>query len=279
VADPVVIVEATPTPEIVVTPAPEITPSPSPTPSPEPTATPEPEKTEVDAVFVSFSDTLEGTVYLRGQQNILKAFVLVWDDQISVRLWDHNLSHEEIESGVYHLPSLSNGDLYMEHQAEYDAINGWPDPELQINYLFRDEDGSERDIQVTRHNSYELGFSTRYYLPEDDSVWAVPDSFVFQTYESDIPINVEYSQDDPAEKGAITVWLTVNGRDVPAELVRNESRQESFDFMGEEFAYYYGILVAQRPGWAGEHGVAHFTVREYLTGFDEVWVTERDVEY
>ena len=61
--------------------------------------------------------------------------------------------------------------------------------------------------------------------------------------------------------------------------IRIEPREESASSRGKKITYYYGSLVIPRPDQAGEHGTAHFTIREYLRGFDEIWVAEQDVKY
>ena len=275
--------EATHTPSPGPSPTPTASPTPTPTPTPSPTPTPaptpEPEKPEAEAFFVSFSDTLEGEIIFRGGESILGAHVTVWDEAIGAALAEYDVPEEAIREGIFRLPTLGTGDLYYAHRKAYDKVNGFPDPELRLTFRYLDETLNEAENTLTVHNSYELGCSTRYYPSGSDDYGAVPDSFVFRTYESDIPVNVSYSRDDPAVPGAITVWLTIDGREVPAELVRDESGEENVDFLGSKYTYHYGVLVVPRPDWAGEHGTAVFTVRESLLGFDRVWVTVREIEY
>lgn len=268
---------ATAAPTAKPTPAPTAVPTAEPTPTP----TPEPEKTEVEAVFISFSDTLEGRIYFRGQQNILKAFALAWDEQIQREVASFEISHEAIERGVFDLPTLETGEIYYANREEYDRVNAFPDPELQVICLVRNKAGEEEDLTVTVPNSYELGFSTRYYGPdtEEDS-FRIPDAFIFHTYESTVPFGVALSDADPTRPGDITVSVTVNGAAVPPDMAEAFVYDEAFELFGEKGPdYYYGcVRVRRSPAWP-EHGTVHFTVREALRGYDTVWVTERDVEY
>lgn len=229
---------------------------------------------------MSFSDTLEGAVRFSGRDRILSASLQLWDDQIDQSIGQFEIPGDAIAEGYFQLPTIYVYDLYEQHMEEYEAAGDvWPDPELRLTYRFVNEDGAEEEQTVTVHNYYELGWAARYWDLDADPEWGYPGCFAFSTYESTKPVNVTYSTKDPTERGAITVSIRINGREVPASLVRSEPKEESFEYGDPNVTYYYGNLILPRPDWAGEHGVAHFTVREYLRGFDEVWVTEKDVEY
>jgi len=253
------------------------TPLPTAASTPEPSPEPEPVKTEVRAIFLSFSDTLEGAVCFTGQENILGARVRIWDPVIDRSIEELDVPADAVAAGYFRLPTISVYDVYMRYAAEYEAAgNAFPDPELRILCRISGENGEEEQT-VTVPNRYELGWSVRYWERDEDPEWGYPDCFAFRTYESHEPVNVAYSREDPQEPGSITVWITVNGRDVTAD--ETLLRPEETTFGGEGPVYYYGNVLVPRPEWAGEHGTAHFTVREYLLGYDEIWVTERDVEY
>ena len=268
---------AQPTAEATVAPTdkPASSATPAPTAAPTATATPEPVEPEASAVFLSFSDTLEGAITFVGQERITEARADIFDPQIGEVVDSFDIPAEDIALGFYRLPSLDTYAIYRRYRQAYDnAQSYYPDPEIRVTYRVDDE---ERTLVVP--NSYELGFSTRYWGPEEEGDWAFPDCFVLSTYESTEPVDLVYSQDDPAQRGAICFQLTINGQAVPAQAVRLEPREETYGSGDDTWTYYYGRAVVPRPDWAGEHGVAHFTVKEYLRGFDSVWVTERDIEF
>jgi len=266
--------EVRPTSEVAETPAPTATPTAI------PTASPVPEKPEIRAILISFSDRLEGELSFSGSESILQIRAKLFDPQIGEDIGDFDIPPDAIARGVFRLPMVPLYEIYERYYAAYEqAGSAWPDPELQITALIVNENGDEEEQTLTVPNRYELGWSAQYWAADADPDWGYPDSFAFSTYESEAPVSVTYSRDDPTERGAITVWLTINGRDVPPELVQLKPEEMTFDFLDVPVTYYYGNLVVPRPDWAGEHGIAHFTIREYLLGFDEIWVTERDVEY
>ena len=269
-------------------PSPTTAPSPtaSPTPTPEPTPSPAPEKPEAEIVCMSFSDTLEGSVFFKGTRDILSARVEVWDSVLEIPCGlSYELSREEIDAGRFDLPTIPMDRIYTENRKAYDDAGAWwPEPELRLTWSRRDETGETVEDTMIMPNSYELGWSIRYWGPEvEESEYAAPDTFGLSTYESETPVSIALSDELPAERGAITVSVTVNGVKVTPEMAEVYAFMR--DIWGERVdddsaeGYYYGRVGFRRdPSWP-EHGTAHFTVREYLRGFDYVWTAERDLEY
>lgn len=271
--------QAPPAPEAA--PPAEATPAASAEPSPDPTPEPTPEITEVKAVFLSFSDTWEGAVTFTGQDKILSSTAEIRDAQIDQSIERFEIPREAIERGVWKMDTLEVYPVYTRFREAYEAADdAWPDPELIVTYRFLNENGDEEEASLTVPNSYELGWSARYAAPDADPEWTYPGCFVFSTYESMTPVALSYSRDEPAEPGAFTLWVTVDGRDVTPEEVQMLPRKDPFAAYEDEGPrYYYGNLVIPMPDWAPAHGTAHFTVRQRLLGFDEVWVTEVDVSF
>ena len=262
-------------------PAPSPTPSPAPTPEPTPSPTPEPVKTEVRAVYLSFSDTLEGAVWFTGQENIRSAHIEIADPQIGKTLDKYDVPADAVAAGFYRLPTMEVYPAYTKYRKDYDKKNAWPDPEIRLSYTYLDETGAETEATLTEPNHYELGMSARYWPKDTDASnpWAYPGRFSVSTYESSEPVAISYSRDDPSAPGEITVWLTIDGRDVDAEHASLDPKEEHYTSGGRDAAWYYGTVVISVPDWAETHGVAHVTIREHLRGYDEIWVTEKDIEY
>lgn len=280
VVTPAEVPAETPVPVAESAPAPVETPAPTEAAAPVETPVTTPEPVSLRAVFIAYSDTMEGELRFTGQDRILGVTAQLWDEQIGQAVGGFEIPAEAIAAGSFKLPTLYAYEFYQQYAAEYDALGAWPDPELRLTYRFLNENGEEEEQTVTVQNQHQLGWATRYWDEDADPEWGYPGCFAFSTYESYVPVSVSYSQADPAAPGEITVWLTLNGQDVPAELVRLEPEEEAWpDAEGETVVFYYGNIVVPRPDWAGEHGVAHFTVRQALEGYDTVWVTERDVEY
>lgn len=268
------VTQSAPAPVETAAPVAERTPAPSETPAP----TPEP--VGISAVFLAYSDTMEGMLRFTEADRLLAVTAQLWDGQIGQTVSGFEIPAEAIAAGSFKLPTLYAYEFYQQYSEEYDAIGAWPDLELRLTYRFLGENGEEEEQTLTVQNQHQLGWATRYWDEDADPEWAYPGCFAFSTYESYAPVSVSYSKADPAAPGEITVWITINGQDVPAELVRIEpEKEEWFDADGETVTFYYSNIVVPRPDWAGEHGVAHFTVRQALEGYDTIWVTERDVEY
>ena len=265
----------------------EPAPTASPTPTPEPTPSPAPEKPEAEIICVSLSDTLEGSVFFKGTRDILSARVEVWDSILEIPCGlSYEISREEIDAGRFDLPTVPMDRIYTENRKAYDDAGAWwPEPELRLTWSRRDETGETVEDTMIMPNSYELGWSIRYWGPEaEESEYAAPDTFGMSTYESETPVSIALSDELPSERGAITVSVTVNGVKVtPAMADVYTFARDPWGFMTEGDSegplFYYGRVWFKRdPSWP-EHGTAHFTVREYLKGFDYVWIAERDLEY
>ena len=269
--------EPTAVPTSAPTAAPTPTPTPAPTPTPTPTPTPEPVKPEAQAVYLSFSDTLEGELRFLGQENIHSAHVRVTDPQIGKTLAEYDVPAEAIAAGYYRLPVTDTSAPYLKFRKEYDKKGAWPDPVLELSYVCVDENGAETEQTLTVHNSDELGMSARWWPANADksNPRAYPGCLAVSTYESTEPVAMSYRSGEPETPGEIFVWVTIDGKDVDESLARFDPRSEKSGGR----TWHYGSVVISLPDWAGEHGTAHFTIRQRLRGFDQVWVTEKDVEY
>ncbi len=262
------------------------TPEPSQPPTAAPTPSPAPEKPEAEIICVSFSDTLEGSVFFKGTQDILAARVEIWDSVLDIPCGpDYEISREEIDAGRFDLPTVLMDRIYTENRKAYeDAGAWWPEPEMRLTWSRRNEAGETVEETLVQPNSYELGWSIRYWGPEvEASEYAAPDTFGLSTYESETPVSIALSDDLPAERGGVTVSVTVNGVKVTPDMVevytfKRDLWGERVDDDSAEGFYYGRVWFRRDPSWP-EHGTAHFTVREYLKGFDYVWVAERDLEY
>lgn len=242
-------------------PAPLSTPTPTPTSAPTPTPTPEPAEPEVQAVYLSFSDTLEGELTFTGQERIAAVHVEVYDAQLDRTLEAYDVPAEAIAAGRYVLPTMETGKVYMKYRRDYDKTNGWPDPVLRVTWT----DAAQTVAEFTEKNHYGLGLAARYSAGE----------VTVSTYESTAPVTMAYREDDPAAPGEIHVWITIDGRAVESGLARLAPREER----SGGTVWYYGTVAAALPDWAGEHGLARVTIREYIEDYDRVWVMEKDVEY
>ena len=167
------------------------TPEPVAVPTPEPVAVPTPEPTPLSKVpvittdFFFFSHEHHARVHMDNIGALHSVQVTVRDKVLDKQAYDHFLSEEEIASGLYELPMLSTGDLYMENLQAYQDINAWPELELTVKAWYENEAGDGEDmLTLTLEPDFELGVGISYQKPSWDWDANIPaDSFVVTPWE------------------------------------------------------------------------------------------------
>ena len=278
--------EATPAP--TPEPAGEPTPAPTSAPTPEPTPEPVSRLPEIETDFFFFSHEHYGRVRLSNTAAVHSVLVRVRDKTLDLPVYEHDLSDDEIALGLFELPMLSTGDLYMENMDAYDAINGWPEYEMTVTVRFEDESGEgEETLSVTREADFELGIGLSYMRPDFDWNDVIPpDSFYVSPWEE--TEEIRYVINDPdAVKDPLTVSvdLSFNGRHAAPEEYEVVVEKEEYTFIdrdtGEEtpMTGYTKELVLRRPEWMPEEGTLHVHIVQYLASTGELWVRDYDLDY
>ena len=189
---------------------------------------------------------------------------------------------EDLVGGELDLPELDTGELFFAHMDAYEAQNAFPE-ELALHAVLVYEKGGqtlteERDLVA----SPEQGWSVRYWPKDTEQEdWNFPGCFRFETYESLTPVSLVLDDPDAVKPGVISVRFAIDGREVDPSLIRYDVRHEAYTIGGEAFGppFYHARFLFEKPDWAPVEGVLHFTVVQYLDGYDRILVLERDYAY
>ena len=266
-------------------PAPEVTPSPTPVPTPSPTPEPVSRVPELTVNFFCFSHEHHGRVALRNTDALHSAQILVREKALDLTVYEHFLEDEEVAEGVFELPTLSTGDVFMEHMQEYDERGAWPEFELTVNLWYEGEDGAEEQLTQTVDADFELGFGLSYWNFDWDEQ-RPQDSFIVIPYEQ--IEGIRYVINDPeavTDPLTVSVDISCNGRHAAPEefetiLYRDE--YELYDPETDQYVptvSYTNQLLLRRPDWMPEHGTVKFTLTQYLASTGERWIKEQEIEY
>ena len=260
---------------------------------PEATAEPAPEPTpagkvpEISTDFFYFSHEHHARVRMANTGALHSVEVTVRETTLDLPVYDVFLSHEEIESGLFELPVLSTGDVYMEHMDEYET-GGWPYFEMTVKAWYENEAGDGEDtLTLTVEPDYELGVGLSYIKPS----WSwyetpVPDSFVIVPWEE--VEDLRYVVNDPdAVKDPVTISvdLSYNGRHAAPEEYEEIVVKDEYDILnsvtGERTPHvaYTKELMLRRPDWMPEEGTVHVVICQRLASTGELWTREVDFDY
>ena len=256
-------------------------------PTPKPVAVPIPEPTPLSKVpvitadFFFFSHEHHARVHMDNIGALHSVQVTVRDKVLDKQAYDHFLSEEEIASGLYELPMLSTGDLFMENLQAYQDINAWPELELTVKAWYENEAGDGEDmLTLTVEPDFELGIGISYQKPSWDWDANIPaDSFVVTPWEE--TVNDPDAVRDPL---TFSVDISYNGRHAAPEEYEEIVVGEEYTLItdsGEEIPQvsYTKKLVLRRPDWIPEEGVIHVRICQYLASTGEIWVRETDFSY
>ena len=264
-------------PEPTAAPTPEPTPEPSP--SPEPTPEPDP---ACEILFYNFSSTSYARLLFTRPEAFRSVELELREPILDLPAASFSFGPEDLAEGVLELPGVEVGELYWEHREEYEARNSFPEELNMHAVLVYEKDGQpvteERDLL----SSPEQGWSLRYWPSStEESDWAFPGCFVFSTYESYTPLTLVLDRPEEVRAGTISVSFSLDGRAIEADLVRCETWREAYTIGGMAVSdpFYFARLVLPRPDWAPESGILHVEVTQYLEGYRQILVIQRDLAY
>ena len=273
-------------PSAAPAPSDEATPAPTPETVPTPEPTPVSKTPEITTDFFCFSHEHHARLHMSNTGALHSVEVTVREKVLDKQVYDHFLSEEEIGTGLFELPMLSTGDVYMENMKAYDAAHGWPEFEMTVNAWYENETGDGEDmLTLTAEPNFELGVGLSYISPSWDW-YDTPDSFVITPWEE--TEEIRYVIDDPsAVKNPLTfsVDISCNGRHAKPEEYEEHIRTDEYDIRNSETGEltphigYTKELVLRRPDWMPEEGTIHITIHQYLASTGEIWVREIDLDY
>ena len=292
-----------PLPPAVETAAPEPTPGqePEPTaaPTPESTAAPEPVTSvpEIRTEFFAFSHEHHGRVYLSNTQALHSVEVQVHDKTLDLAAYDYYLTEEEMAFGWFELPTVSTGDLFMEHRDEYNAAGtpmpdtdfvspAWPEFEMIVKAWYEADDGSgEETVTLTAEPAFELGVGVSYWKYDWDEQ-REPDSFLVIPWE---PIDeIRYVINDPdavTDPTVFSVDFSYEGRHAAPEEYETVLYKEEYSLFDSDTGEYTPTvsytkqLMLRRPDWMPEQGTVHVVLVQRLAVTGELWTREYDLSY
>ena len=257
-------------------------------PTPEPEIVPVSKVPEIQAVFYQFSHEHHGMLHLSNTGSLHTLELTVRETVLDKPVYEHTLSQDEINAGVFELPMLSTGDLYMADMDSYNALNSWPGLELTVNARYENEAGDGEDsLTLTLEPEFELGIGISYMDADDTWSDAVPtDSFYLTPWE-DID-EIRYVINDPdavVDPLVFSVDISYNGRHADSEEF--ETVIDHDDYMitdpdtGEHVPYTSStrLLILRRPDWMPESGTVHVTITQRLVSTGELWIRDFDFDY
>ena len=281
-------------PVVTPAPAPDHTPSPSPVPTPSPTPMPSPSpvgnRPVIEADFFCFSHDHRGRVRIVYPGAVHSVRVQVRETVLDLPVYEYYLTEEDVESGVFELPMLSTGDLFMDHYDEYNAVGSWswPEFELTVDVWYGNEDGSgEERYSIVREPDFELGYGFSYM--QSDAVWSEyipPDSFYVTPWED--MEEIRYVINDPdavTDPLTLSVDVSFGGRHASADEFETVISRSEYTLVntetGEETptVSFNKLLVLRRPDWIPQEGTVHVVLVQQLACTGEQWVREFDFSY
>lgn len=286
-----------PSPTTAPTTAPGVSPSPSPAPTTSPTPSPTPgptgNKPVIETVFFSFSHEHYGRVYITYPGDVHSVRVRVRETVLDIPVYEYYLTEEDVESGVFELPMLSTGDVFMDHYDEFTSTNiglgSWPEFEMTVDVWYGSEDGSgeEERFTIVREADFELGFGFSYM--DADYTWSevIPkDCFYVSPWEE--VEEIRYVIDDPdavTNPLTVSVDISYNGRHASPEDYETVIERSEYDLIDPDTGERTPTvslskrLVLRRPDWIPEEGTVHVRMVQYLASTGEQWVREFDYDY
>lgn len=264
--------------------SPAASPSASPSePTAEPTAEPTPEpEPSCEILFYTFSSTNYVRLNFTRPEAFRAAELELREPILDLSVISYSLGPEDIAAGLVELPGQETDALYWEHREEYDALNALPEELALHATLVYEKNGEEITETRDLSPSAELGWSLRYWpRSEEASEWAFPGCFVFRTYESYTPISLVLNDPDGVNASTISASFTINGREIDPADIRYETLVDTYKVAGIAVSdpFQFARFIFPKPDWAPESGTIHVTVVQYLRGYRQVVVMERDVDY
>lgn len=248
---------------------------------------PAPAEPGCEIVLIAFSSEIQGKLLLQGTQSILEVRVELWDTLMDSLEREYRVPREDIDGGIYTIPTFFTDELYEKYPQQYEAAGILPDPELRVSIRYRAEEG-EQTLLLRQHAQQEQGWGVTYYpVDTPPSEYTYPGCFVLRTYPSGKKVSV--IADDPAQTDAEAIRVTVEleGQRISPESFRTEVLElESFryDENGNpvpDGVRYQTVLIVPRPEAFPENGgnTAVITVSQPLEHYDMEWTVQKELPY
>lgn len=275
----------------VATPVPvsEPTAAPTPTPTEIPASTEEPVATEpvILPIFYNFSHDHRGRIQMENTDRLHSVLVTVRETVLDLPVFEHYLDESEIAAGLYELPALSTGDVYMENMDAFDEKNAWPEFEMKVAYWYENETGDgEESEELVLEPTYEMGYGATYWKPGftwDEQL--PPDSILIRPFDDVDNIRYTFHSTDSV-KDPTTVYVSVeyDGRKLDPETFQTILKKDEYTLVDREsgtetpVVAYQSTLVIPRPDWVPEGGTVHITIGQMLSVTGELSMKEFDLE-
>lgn len=256
--------------------APVLTPSPKPQPTPEPTVLP-----DFEPIYFFTHSVSNAIIVLSDPAHTTAVHVEIRDEQVHDSAFAYDLTAEEIAQGVWEETGFDLNDFYVRHAEQYEAMNTFIQPELQVSMTYRTQDGTEGTVQkiadVSSEDYVSIGYFDDSYLENE---WTFPGCFTASVYDTELdPLVFTLDPDHALQPGEIFLSITVDGARITEEDCYVKRLVDTYEYEGETFSNYSFILVMRRPDSFPEHGTAHITVRQKLIHYDYIREREQDLDY
>ncbi len=287
---PVTTAAPAPTPKPAEVPAAQTTETPTAQPeaTAAPASTPEPVVLTpvVQPLFYNFSHEHLGSVRLENTESLRGVVVTVRETELDQTVFEHELDSGEISRGLYELPVLSTGDVYMDNMAAYDQTNAWPSFEMKVEYRYENAGGDEEIKELVLEPQHETGFGASYWGPGytwDEQL--PPDSFIITPWDEADDIRYVFdSPDSVTDYKTVYVDVEYNGRHVLPEEYETILKKDEYFLMDDvdfstPLTSYTSELIIRRPDWMPESGTLHITIVSKLISTGELYTRTIDLDY
>lgn len=227
--------------------------------------------------FFSFSSEHHALIEMEHTDFTRSVTLVLHDRTLDEAVWSGELTAEEIASGTYEMPGVDPSEYYLDHWDEFEASGKWPEFELILEAVYKDEDGTEQTVSLRRGAVEETGYGFTYWRDDEtpSAFFTVyPGCFVVSPWEE--TETVMYIIDDPdAVTGPdiVSVSLSSGGKSITMENV--QITDEISEFTGEVTK----VLVIPRPDWMPPEGTVHVTITWWLNSVKKCWTKEMDYAY
>ena len=201
--------------------------------------------------------------------------VRIWAEQVQDAVLEYDLTESEIASGMWEETGIDLNEFYGKHMAEYEALDAFIPPVLEVTLTYRLQDGTVGTVQRSQEPKPEDYVFVSYH---DDGAqpneYTFPGCFVAEIFDTtnETPPFVT-DRDRELQPGEIRVGIRLDGEWIPAENYHTERLVDTYEYEGVTYTHYAHLLVIRRPDSFPAHGTATVVIEQRFLNFD-YWTTK-----
>ena len=230
-------------------------------------------------VFACYSE-MRGSLKFSNMGNATKVTLEVWDVLTGTLEESRDITADIAADGTYKIKPFTTDEIYLHHQAEYDAIFEFPmQVEFRVIVEYDTENGT--DSKTWTHTAVmDRNMWFAKLVHEEDKVYfSAPIDILFSTDSLDGEATILFDQPEKAAPNVFSISMMIDGKlmDISGSKIFHSTYDSGID--GTPVHYYSDVYLLLPDGFdaAAKHDIKLY-VYHYLEDYKAVCESVVDIE-